>query len=234
MYLGEVIKSFRHKHHLSMQTFADMAGLSKPYISQLERNRNPKTGDAIVPSPDTFQKVAKAMDVTFNDLISAVDENQPLVIMELKNSKPQDDFNVSRKPDVLPGNIMLPAARALPVLSTFEPGTRELNNGNFDGKMFVDATAQGDYCMQVSDSNMEDARIAQNDYAFLSKDFELVCGNIYAIALEEGGLPALRKLVSKGEDTTFESCNNNEALQRTDSNHCFVIGELIGLYHSFK
>ena len=59
MYLGEVIKAYRRKHHLSMQAFADLAGLSKPYISQLERNRNPKTGDAIIPSPDTFQKVAQ-------------------------------------------------------------------------------------------------------------------------------------------------------------------------------
>ena len=80
MYLGEIIKEYRKKHGLSMQTFSDRANLSKAYINQLENNRNPKTGDPIVPSPETFVKVAKAMNVSVDDLWNAVDENQPLVI----------------------------------------------------------------------------------------------------------------------------------------------------------
>ena len=63
MYLGELIKEYRKKHQISMQTFADRAGLSKAYISQLESNRNPKTGDSIVPSSKTFVKVASAMNI---------------------------------------------------------------------------------------------------------------------------------------------------------------------------
>lgn len=80
MYLGEIIKEYRKKHGLSMQTFSDRANLSKAYISQLENNRNPKTGDPIVPSVETFVKIAAAMNISVDDLLNAVDENQPLVI----------------------------------------------------------------------------------------------------------------------------------------------------------
>lgn len=80
MYLGEIIREYRKKHGLSMQTFSDRANLSKAYINQLENNRNPKTGDPIVPSAETFVKVAAAMNITFEELWNAVDENQPLVL----------------------------------------------------------------------------------------------------------------------------------------------------------
>lgn len=80
MYLGELIREYRKKHQISMQTFADRAGLSKAYISQLESNRNPKTGDSIVPSVETFVKVASAMNISVDELYGLVDENQPLVI----------------------------------------------------------------------------------------------------------------------------------------------------------
>nr|AHF24059.1 XRE family transcriptional regulator [uncultured bacterium Contig643] len=87
MYLGEIIKEYRKKHGLSMQTFSDRANLSKAYISQLENNRNPKTGDPIVPSVETFVKIAAAMNISVDDLLNAVDENQPLVINPERSGK---------------------------------------------------------------------------------------------------------------------------------------------------
>jgi len=80
MYLGEIIKDYRKKYGLSMQTFSDRARLSKAYINQLENNRNPKTGDPIVPSVETFVKVAAAMNIPVDELYNLVDENQPLVL----------------------------------------------------------------------------------------------------------------------------------------------------------
>ena len=45
MFLGEIIKSYRDEHGLSMQDFASLSKLSKPYISQLEKTeiRRPET-----------------------------------------------------------------------------------------------------------------------------------------------------------------------------------------------
>jgi len=80
MYLGELIREYRKKHRMSLQAFSDRANLSKGYINQLENNRNPKTGDPIVPSAETFIKVATAMGIPVNDLYGLVDENQPIVL----------------------------------------------------------------------------------------------------------------------------------------------------------
>ena len=54
MTLGEIIKDYRIKNNLSMDAFSIQSGLSKAYISLLEKNRHPKTGKPI--SPYTMYK----------------------------------------------------------------------------------------------------------------------------------------------------------------------------------
>lgn len=74
MNLGYIIKKYRYEHgKMSIQAFADKCGLSKAYISMLERNKNAKTGEPIVPSIDTFKKVARAMNMPVQRLLSEVD-----------------------------------------------------------------------------------------------------------------------------------------------------------------
>ena len=86
MYLGDVIKQHRKERGMSQQKFADLCGLSKPYISQLENNRNPKTGEPAVPSSDTFVKVADAMKTSLSDLLGMVDENQPVSLKAISKT----------------------------------------------------------------------------------------------------------------------------------------------------
>lgn len=74
MTLGEVIYNYRKKHGLSMDKFADLSGLSKAYISILERNRTPR-GSVPSPSIDTYRNVAKAVDMDVDELIRLVDDN---------------------------------------------------------------------------------------------------------------------------------------------------------------
>lgn len=78
MHLGEVIKKYRTNHVMSMQAFADKCNLSKGYIAMLEHNKNSKTGDPVVPSIETFIKVADAMNISLDILSEMVDENQPI------------------------------------------------------------------------------------------------------------------------------------------------------------
>ena len=76
MCLGELRKAYRTEHKLSMDAFAGKSGLSKGYISMLEKNYNPKTKAPIIPSIDTFQKVSTAINVPFEELIRIVDKDQ--------------------------------------------------------------------------------------------------------------------------------------------------------------
>lgn len=82
MFLGEIIKNYRKTHNLSMEKFADLAGLSKGYISMLEKNRNPQNARKLAPSVDTFKKVASVMNVEAEELIKMTDDRQPVLMVK--------------------------------------------------------------------------------------------------------------------------------------------------------
>lgn len=85
MFLGEVIKQYRSQNGISQKEFADRSQLSKPYISQLENNCNPKTGEPMVPSAETFLKVSKAMHISLQELLEMVDENTPASLSKISS-----------------------------------------------------------------------------------------------------------------------------------------------------
>ena len=69
-----------------MQDFATRSGLSKGYISMLEKGKHPQNNKPIVPSIDTFGKVAKAMCISLNELLVMVDDDQLIDLSEEKAS----------------------------------------------------------------------------------------------------------------------------------------------------
>lgn len=82
MLLGDVIYNYRARHKLTLKDFSIISNLSVSYINQLEKNRNPKTNESIVPSLETFSKVANAMGISLDQLLSIVDENQPVGLQQ--------------------------------------------------------------------------------------------------------------------------------------------------------
>lgn len=75
MTLGNIIKEYRTSHEMSMDTFSERSGISKAYISLLEKNKHPKTGKEIAPSIQCIKQVADAMNMDFNDLFNMLDGN---------------------------------------------------------------------------------------------------------------------------------------------------------------
>lgn len=69
MKLGEIIREYRLRNHMSMGDFAKVAGISKPYISMLEADKNSNGGKPIAPSVETLQKVACAVDISLDELL---------------------------------------------------------------------------------------------------------------------------------------------------------------------
>ena len=84
MTLSEFLKSYRENHELSMDDFAKLCGLSKPYISMLEKNRNSRGGKAITPSIRTYEKIAHAVGLSVDELMRTLsgDEMVSLAIPE--------------------------------------------------------------------------------------------------------------------------------------------------------
>jgi len=58
MKLGEIIREYRLRNKMSMGDFARASGLSKPYISMLEANKNSNGDKPIAPSVEILQRVA--------------------------------------------------------------------------------------------------------------------------------------------------------------------------------
>lgn len=86
MTLGDIVKEYRTSHDLSMDAFASVCGLSKGYISMLEKNQNPQTKRPIIPSIDTYRRIAKGMGIPIEDLMGMVgkdeivDVSQPVIL----------------------------------------------------------------------------------------------------------------------------------------------------------
>ena len=81
--LGEVIKKYRVEHdNMSMGEFARISGLSKPYISMLENNKNSSNGKPIVPSIPTFNKISTAIGIPFDDLMRMMGDEQELSLVD--------------------------------------------------------------------------------------------------------------------------------------------------------
>lgn len=75
MLLGEIIKKYRYEHHMSMDEFSRRSGMSKAYISILEKNYNPKTKKPVAPSIDSIRKSANAMSISFDELFSLIESD---------------------------------------------------------------------------------------------------------------------------------------------------------------
>lgn len=86
MKLGELLKSYRTEHKLSMDAFCELSDLTKGYISMLEKNEHPKSKKPIVPSYETIEKIAKGMQISTEDLIDMLDDDQEIQI----NATPTD------------------------------------------------------------------------------------------------------------------------------------------------
>lgn len=76
MTLAEIIKKYRIENSLSMDELAKRAGLSKPYISMLEKNKNSKNGKPIIPSIRTYYKLAIAMNIPFENFLKLIDGDE--------------------------------------------------------------------------------------------------------------------------------------------------------------
>lgn len=74
MTIGEIIKKYRETNDITMDDFSRMSGLSKGYISMLEKNENPRTKLPITPTTKTLSSVAKVLGVSPSELMDGINE----------------------------------------------------------------------------------------------------------------------------------------------------------------
>ncbi len=93
MNLGLWIYTYRKEHSMSMQAMADLCGLSKQYISVLEKGINPNTKKKFIPSIETVKKISDATGTEISVLISMLDGDQEFIV---NSAVPFPDFKKIR------------------------------------------------------------------------------------------------------------------------------------------
>lgn len=87
MKLGEIIREYRLRNKMSMGDFARMSGISKPYVSMLESNKNSNGGKPIAPSVETLRKVAHTIGISLDDLLRKLGDEK----IDIRQSPFNDD-----------------------------------------------------------------------------------------------------------------------------------------------
>lgn len=195
MYLGEVIKEYRQNNQLSLQTFADKCDLSKGYIAMLEKNVNSKTGQPVVPSIETFMKVATAMNISVNDLMNKVDENQPVII------QPIDDNIALNKSNS-------PAGFSIPILNTVVAGMPISAYEDILGYEEVSSklgSPQELFALKVKGDSMLPV-LQENDIIIVKQQSDVDSGDI-AIVMVNGDEATVKKVMKSPDGITLIAFN---------------------------
>ena len=87
MKLGEIIREYRLHNKMSMGDFARMSGISKPYVSMLEADKNSNGGKPIAPSVETLQKVAHTVGISLDELLRKLGDEK----IDIRQSPFNDD-----------------------------------------------------------------------------------------------------------------------------------------------
>lgn len=82
MFLGDIIKKYRIENGISQRDFAKKCNLSYTYISALEKNKDYRSGKPISPTLETVKNVAKGLNISVDDLLKILDDEQEFTLNE--------------------------------------------------------------------------------------------------------------------------------------------------------
>ena len=191
MTLGDIIKRYRNDHALSMDAFSERSGISKAYISLLEKNRHPKTGKEISPSIQCIRQAAQGMNMGFDDLFALLDGKVEV------NTPQQSQAIPARKIPVL-GRV----AAGIPINAITEIiDTEEISE---------DMTKTGDFfALQIQGDSME-PKISNGDVVIVRQQDDAETGDT-VIALINGDDAVCKRLRKYKEGLELISTNPSYA-----------------------
>ena len=191
MILGDLIKKYRSETGTSMEQFAKKSGISKAYVSILERNYNPVNGKPVVPSLETIKAVSNAIGVDFNDVIAMIDSNQPVVIREEKSTIPA-------------GFEPLPEMTTIPLVGSIACGTPITAEENIEARIGIPAAWNADFALTCKGDSMA-PRYQDGDVVCIRCQPEVENGEIAAVRIGEEA--TLKRFYQEGETVTLVPVN---------------------------
>ena len=168
MTLGDYIKEYRLSRKYSMDDFAQLTGISKAYISILERNYNPSTGKAAIPSLDVIKRVAGATGIDFNDLIAMLDSEQAVYVGRT----------------LPPGIIPIPEMKRIPLIGTIACGAPILADEHIEEYIDTPKHISADFALTCKGDSMINARIFDGDVVYIRQQETVENGEIAAVLID--------------------------------------------------
>lgn len=220
MILGDLIKEYRREHGYSMDQFAKMSGLSKAYISILERNVNPVNNKPVIPSLETIKAVAQAINMDFNDVIAVLDGNQPVSLKD--------------EPEIPPGFEPMPKMKKVPLIGAIACGDPITAMENREGEIDVPEDIRCDFALRCKGNSMIGAGIHDGDAVYIRIQPEVENGQIAAVRI--GDEATLKRVYLhkdyielRPENPDYESIIR----RREEMNDVHIEGKAVGYTHWF-
>lgn len=176
MTLGDIIKNYRKSHDLSMDAFSEKSGISKAYISLLEKNKHPKTGKPIAPSIQSIKQAADGMNIDFNILFNMIDGDVSLKASSKTNSKIKKGVTINVLGQVAAG---IPIEAIEDIIDTEEITEEMAKTGNFFG-------------LKIRGDSME-PRMCEGDVVIVRQQNDAESGDI-VIATVNGDTATCKRL----------------------------------------
>lgn len=202
MTLGDLIKKYREDNKLSMSEFAAKSGLSKAYISLLEKNKNPKTGKEITPSVDIIKKVSDAIGIDFDEVFSSIDSTTKIIVNSTEKQKAEIHPSGSNPlPEGAIPYVPEPMVN-VPLVGSVNCGTPLFAEDNIEGYIPTPEsdlqTGETYFWLRAKGDSMINAGIHHGDLLLIRQQADVDNGDIAVVAVN--GDEATLKRVKKQEN----------------------------------
>lgn len=212
MSLSEFLRNYRAEHELSMDDLAKRCGLSKPYISMLEKNRNSKNGKSITPSIRTYGKIAHGVGLTVDSLMKLINGNERVALMSSDISSLKNIVPIER--------------RMVPIIGQIAAGKLILADEHIEAYLPCDASVHADFGLIVSGDSMIGADIHDGDVVFIRSQPIVDDGQIAAVRIDDDA--TLKRFYKNPDGCTLVSMNPKYPPMVFNSGNCDSI-QIIGL-----
>ena len=202
------IRFLRRQRNISQEELAEMVGYkSFTTIQKWE------TGDS-EPNMGVLRQLADIFHLSISELVETDLENKS-----------------SDRP--LPSNIILPSAHKLPIMGTICAGDGVVCEDDYQGTFIVDTDVKADYCLKVHGDSMIGANIYDGDIVFISKSYDFVQDQIYAIERLDHNEASLKRITQDGDTLILNPCNPEYHAMVTDYEEVRIIGRCVGVLHKY-
>lgn len=202
------IRFLRKQRNLTQEELAEMVGYkSFTTIQKWE------TGDS-EPNMGVLRQLADIFHLSISELMETDLESKA-------TSRP------------LPSNIILPSAHKLPIMATICAGDGVVCEDDYQGTFIVDIDVKADYCLKVHGDSMVGANIYDGDIVFISKSYDFVQDQIYAIERLDYNEASLKRVTQDGDTLILNPCNPEYHAMVTDYEEVRIIGRCVGVLHKY-